>query len=316
MKRKLKELKENECIKINTLAQAKYFIDKLNFSVMPSVLVGKVIVQSIDVNNKFYWNDDEHTRIALKRIPASDFIKPKKSNMKKELDKLRKTCKQLAETQEKTNQYLEVLNGKNERIENTEHLQDSSKIEHTELMCGKWYKNKKSNNLCFRRGNMDNYGFLFDKWSTNIACVTPTEWIEATPEEVEEALIREAERRGIGYGVTISFYKQKSAFFDEGQFVFIEEDLCWDNSGYAYHIIFQSGKWAEIIETQEIDWSKPGQLMVHEMGGICITDGNHTEDYFCAFNIENQKNSTFKYVKDFPKSLFKPYIGTITLKND
>jgi len=43
MKRKLKDLKENECIKVNTLAEAKYFINKLRWQTTSEELIGNYI---------------------------------------------------------------------------------------------------------------------------------------------------------------------------------------------------------------------------------------------------------------------------------
>lgn len=210
-----------------------------------------------------------------------------------------------------------------EPIGNSEQLAVVSKMENPELEAGKWYID--ANYLIYIKEIVIDcavcYGFDREQYRYDMRI--PALYIQedcrlATPEEVEEALIKEAERGGLGYGATISFDKQKSAFLDEGQFVFIDGDLCWDNSGYAYPIIFQNGKWAEIIsEEQTIDWSKPGQLVCNDSGVVVLTNGLNDNKYFAGFTLKGKwLGEEYKYNNDWIKEYWKPYNGTITLKND
>ena len=90
-----------------------------------------------------------------------------------------------------------------------------------ELEVGRWYKSIKRNFLVNYQGdNMENYGFWENQgFKNNIAFggYWKDECIEATPQEVETALIAEAKKRG----------------FKEG------------------YILFNSGKWAEIIPQEK-----------------------------------------------------------------
>lgn len=86
MKRKLSDLKENECIKVNTLKEAKYFCCKGNWIIdrpNPKEIKGEFIV--FVEPNIIAWNRiDGLSKKELRNIlPASDFIKPKKSKLKK-----------------------------------------------------------------------------------------------------------------------------------------------------------------------------------------------------------------------------------------
>lgn len=79
MKRKLSDLKENECIKVNTLKEAKYFIKKLrwNKKLTPKELVGYYLAN--EGNNNIVW---VYSALSCE-LPSSDFMKPKKSKLKK-----------------------------------------------------------------------------------------------------------------------------------------------------------------------------------------------------------------------------------------
>ncbi len=123
-----------------------------------------------------------------------------------------------------------------------------------ELEVGKWYKGVSDNTqLLFKVDclNKDvNYGFISNKWYECLCCSRACEWQEATPQEVEKALIEEAERRG----------------YKVGNSKCLEDGAVWDfdsNQGYEYEIenntlhldasvVFKNGKWAEIIEVDKL----------------------------------------------------------------
>jgi hypothetical protein len=85
--KKLKDLKENECIKINTLKEAKYLAKKLRFGINKEKVSDEFIITHEFImieNGSFYCGGGREIQ-----LPASDFIKPKKSTKRiiKELTK-------------------------------------------------------------------------------------------------------------------------------------------------------------------------------------------------------------------------------------
>ena len=80
----------------------------------------------------------------------------------------------------------------------------------------------------------------------------------ATPKEVEEALIKEAEKRGLKEGTIINNSmlndcSNTSCKAENNEYKFIEDELysnCLLLDGF---VIFLNGKWAEIVKTKTID---------------------------------------------------------------
>ena len=119
----------------------------------------------------------------------------------------------------------------------------------TELEVGKWYKMKGNTHfLCNFNGNIGNngnsYGFnLKGKWMDNSMCFQNCDtYVEATPEEVESALINEAKKRGFIEGTQYlsPVNKYKRAF--DGEMYFNHNNL-FENS----KSIFNNGIWATIL---------------------------------------------------------------------
>lgn len=85
--KKLKDLKENECIKVNTLKEAKYLAKKIRFGISQKKVKPKVILnyEYVMLENGIFY----HTAGGQTQLPASDFIKQNKSTKKiiKELTK-------------------------------------------------------------------------------------------------------------------------------------------------------------------------------------------------------------------------------------
>lgn len=144
---------------------------------------------------------------------------------------------------------ISKLNKKIEKLENKE----EPKFE-----VGKWYKGVKRKNIiayCERLYERGFYGYGFDDngvWSANdLWLENADDPLEATKEEVEEALIKEAKRRGFKDG--IKFVSSKSSLkgrINTSSFNYLEdcnELCCLDYSGQT-DSIFHNGKWAEIIE--------------------------------------------------------------------
>jgi hypothetical protein len=122
----------------------------------------------------------------------------------------------------------------------------------TELVTGKWYKSGKC--LCFYKSEEEQYGFhggygdWMDKayWMTHLGNAS-TQWTLASEEEVKEALIKEAERRGIVKGVTLANVGINNKFSFKFQpitnFYLHYTTLLDTGNGYAFH----DGQWAEIL---------------------------------------------------------------------
>jgi hypothetical protein len=137
------------------------------------------------------------------------------------------------------------------------------------LVVGKWYKIQCSKNaLVFIQGYKKTYGFDYaglwtSMWHENISNTT---YIPATDQEVKEALIKEAKRRGF-FNIGNRF---KSCFDDNNKVRTISKYDSSTDIGYCYDevdnelrsdglntygnfcsnpLIYSKGKWAEIIET-------------------------------------------------------------------
>lgn len=144
---------------------------------------------------------------------------------------------------------------------------------------GKWYKNthnQRNNLYCFQGQNKNHYGFnLSNNWTTGYGSINinehPETQIPATPEEVKQALVKEAERRGFKEGV---FFRSINEC-DKGQvrpykpyhkvnsieFTYHPEDdqlycisgMSTENGRFCSNpSIYQQGQWAEIIKEEVI----------------------------------------------------------------
>lgn len=121
----------------------------------------------------------------------------------------------------------------------------------TELEVGKWYK--KDTNLCdwlmnYQGEGSVSYGFNTSKnYSDDYIMVESIRWIEATGQEVKTALVNEAVKRGFKKNNTFKSLDNKYCTLEGTSFLFKKNTLY--ASDVFKHIIFQNGKWAEIIPT-------------------------------------------------------------------
>jgi hypothetical protein len=143
---------------------------------------------------------------------------------------------------------IEELEKELKLLREIEELKNKPKYE-----VGKWYKADNNALVCYtgsgdNRETFEGYGFNIDGWNDS----TPN-WArvcfkdEATNEEVQTALIKEAEKRGFKEGVMF-----KSAFMgNKYQVAGFEIDSnclhCKGNSGCIFD--GDTGKWATIIDT-------------------------------------------------------------------
>ena len=132
----------------------------------------------------------------------------------------------------------------------------------TELEVGRWYRLKDNPGIlalydCFKHHRP--YAYIFNENGNYEYRVEfslfelPTYWELATEEEVREALINEAKKRGFN---NIGNLKIKNTFGGiSNGFVTITNDFYYDYKGNTLRldgaVIFNNGVWAEIIEETE-----------------------------------------------------------------
>lgn len=132
------------------------------------------------------------------------------------------------------------------------------------LEVGKWYKDegdvKNSGLICIEKYNgyyegLTAYGFYWNtfEWSDTHdrwCCNSKDNLILATEEEVEQALIKEAEKRGYKVGCKVKCLSANEIVnIDCIDFYFwIDRSKLWLNDNC---LIFYNGKWAEIISQPE-----------------------------------------------------------------
>jgi len=129
-----------------------------------------------------------------------------------------------------------------------------------DLEVGKWYSHLYGLVFCSNPTEMANYGFWDGEWCDDLIMdgggVYTNSWTPATEKQVEEALIKEAKKRGFKrgakfkginrYGVSSDVIWTETEDFE----LFTDQEgtiLCGGGNCFA------NGKWAEIIEeTKEL----------------------------------------------------------------
>ena len=122
------------------------------------------------------------------------------------------------------------------------------------LEVGRWYK-KNTEGIAYYGGKFPQcYGINSgEKWVNGVYWFhDEDDWIEASKEEVQEALVAEAKRRGFKKGVTIAKtgINNNLGFTPypiSGRFMFYPSDNLLDSNGQGY--VFKDGEWAEPIDT-------------------------------------------------------------------
>lgn len=126
-----------------------------------------------------------------------------------------------------------------------------------ELEVGKWYKhpnNKYPNWLVYYGGNKKCYGFRtsgvwdYDYKNEWFEYLNAYPMVEATPQQVESALIREAKRRykvgdklkDLEFGLGVVDFKNVRYYHDDNEL--------WISSKNCNIKVFDNGKWAEVAE--------------------------------------------------------------------
>lgn len=146
-----------------------------------------------------------------------------------------------------------LIENKQERKQLKQQLKDLPSLE-----VGRWYKyNDGVFNYqgvkCYIQGyGIDVLGIWLDVCNLG---ESPQDWIPATDKEVEEALIKEAKKRGFKKGVEfISLRESKEkVFFSSFWQMDYSKDLWVLGSKSFNGIIFKDGKWAEIIQPKTVE---------------------------------------------------------------
>lgn len=129
------------------------------------------------------------------------------------------------------------------------------------LEVGKWYKCKGQENfLIFITSECNRYGFDTDgKWF-NVFKINSkinldsfnNAYYEATPEEVETALINKAKKMGYKPdNFTCLFGSSLHVLDVEEQFFFNDNEL-WQGIRGRANCVFKDGKWAEVVKQTEL----------------------------------------------------------------
>ena len=125
----------------------------------------------------------------------------------------------------------------------------------TELEVGKWYKLKDNPKIlalydCFKHHRP--YAYIFNEkcdyeYRVEFSLFElPTYWELATEEEVSEALINEAKKRGFNNIGDLKIKNTHGGISNDFYYDYKSNTLQLDGA-----IIFNNGKWAEIIEQSE-----------------------------------------------------------------
>ena len=304
--KKLKDLKENECIKVNTLKEAK-FIKKhaKNITIPARVMVDEYIYSS---GNTLWCGDEIHNNNYTVH-PASDFIKPKKST--------KKIIKELKQ---------EVARLENEVCDIKKMLPDTVikiEVEKSKFERGEWYRQSEGDNyiICITGEDtlgVSGYGLCDGDWF-NDGYRYSKDLIKISDKETEKALIKEANKQGFKDGVVFERLEGAGKALCEGKMYWHDNDGC-PALFYGGIAIMQYGKWAEIVSHPEqedkIDWSIKGQLF-YDDGLVVISNGEHTEEGFTGTVVSEGNNHVKgQIITYWNKEVFKPYKGSICLKND
>lgn len=159
---------------------------------------------------------------------------------------------------------------------------------------GKWYRIHGNNNLVYvlsivGENHVKGWGFGGgDKWyDDSIPWLVMGGFSEASFEEVQEALVKEALRRGYKAGVSCAFGNQKQVRKLSGGTPYLTKDDSGNikNLNINYDIIFRSstGKWAEIIDefADLKEAHKNGEIIQYKIKGGEWTDTvNNTPGWY------------------------------------
>lgn len=297
--KRIQDLQPHEAIEIRTKKEAKALAKLSGTDFIKKYKEGYVLHDK----NGYEWilKPEYFDRTITAIYPASDFLKPTKKDLLKRIEALEKSIPFLITVAE-------------------------SGV--SKLKTGKWYKSNEEHSFlgyitAISEREFNYYGFnSAGKWvDKDFYRFTDFKYlIPATDEEVKQALIAEAERRGYKKGAV--FY---SAKYNDGT-IGDSYGINWhfeDNKLYLNHpngVVFYKGKWAEMVEQpeEEIDWSVPGQKVQAcdgEGSAIFLVCSYNSEEHTFSGVCVKSDNLSRKgeYYGHWDCRDFKPYKETITL---
>jgi len=206
------------------------------------------------------WNHSRYEIDGIKTVNLSSISKSK-NKLKKKVSEL---AKDVAELKQKD--WGSIIPS-----EQTKDLECDFENVKQVLEINKWYKNikiKDSNTLINLKVNKEDekhgYGLHSGMWSNSWGMLNYEDYILAIPEEVGQALIQEANKRGFVDGVSFCSILEKNVWTLSGdiEFVYNEKENTlemWSNLAETKHDnykdnsrgksdVFINGIWAEIIE--------------------------------------------------------------------
>lgn len=327
---KLKDLKPNECIVINSRKEAKQLRKLLHKNnIIGYYSKGKLDIDAAMDNYVYVYDgafsiNNDKVKVTY---TVKDFINKKskfKEDISQELARLDNLTNDLSIRVKELEDKPVLSCSKSLTSETLKAITEP--VTSVKLEAGKWYKDAYSNFLIYAEeiheitNDISGYGFYSSlKWfDSKRVCVKNIKLNIATHEEVETALIEEAKRRGFKEGVRFKSASSGDEFTFKGELKLYKYESLTPSLG----CVFIKGKWAEIVEEpkQKIDWSKPGQLVINESGYVWMTTGKHEEDSFTGIYIKDgvaTPSFTLGCVsKGCAKSSYTLYTEPITLKND
>lgn len=320
MKRKeaIKKLRKGKIQIFNDKGNDKEFI-KLFFEAFPDsehkndkVVLSGYNYGLIDFSSYKFNFVKEKTSLkkGIKIIKLSSITKPKTKNRLKQLEKGYSELKSLVSVPAEVKFKPDFENVKAKDISG-------------------WYKDKKHPKwiMYFDFENKMYYGFdVNGNWHTAkenyvMHSIKIGESL-CSPQEVEQALIAEAKKRGYEKAKNIQSLKGDYivSLKESGR---IEYESNENTLTFYGSIVFKNGIWAEIIKEtpikeDEIDWSKPQLLISKEENKVLLTSGNHIGLFFESTVIVStfgQQDPGY-FSNGWVKDCFKPFKGTLTINKE
>lgn len=127
-------------------------------------------------------------------------------------------------------------------------------FEEQTLKTNTWYVSE-NRELVYRTRDTDNYAICLSGEYNYYTCKTPEKWKEATQEEVEEALIKLAKKKGFKNVHQLKIKDPHGEVYEKGEFSFIDNKFMFiygDTLFLDGVEIFNEGKWAEILEDEPL----------------------------------------------------------------
>ena len=120
------------------------------------------------------------------------------------------------------------------------------------LKTNTWYRHIGDNSsFVYRTGNEHNYGINISGEEFDFPCSYINLWEEATDEEVKEALIKVAKKKGFENIDKLTLKDPFGNFFEKGGFEFADNSFKLIRGNTLLLdgvVIFKDGKWVEILE--------------------------------------------------------------------